>query len=279
MTATGMELVIPAPALLPRTAATITTTAYSLDSALPNDPEQRWRAGAKFQSLGCRGPVTRADSWCNNANIIVDSTSDSALETFSSFEIDADEKCSTIAVDESWLVDRATIRMTAMESAQIASELLTGAATGNPSLRSSATASTQSPLSPASAAAVIEDMLGESLHGAQGFVSMSPGVFTRLQAGGGLIQKDGFWETATGHRIIAEPAFDTNVGPTTDVAGDAWIYGSAPIYWKASEPRVLASGDGALQPFVNERTIHVVRDVLVLFDPCATVAAGVTLYA
>lgn len=195
MAFSGFEQVVQPPPLVPRDQATLLTSAPQISD--PDFDIKRIGNGVTFRSHGTNDLLREQLNICGAADAANNyPASTAAIRRFSGFNIFADEFCSVLAVDEDDLRSWASTRLNAFESAQVAAEAMTGAATGNDSLRYVNGAAV--PILNAGAAtavryatALIEDELGRRLHGAVGMIHVTPGTLFAMNAGGGLDEEEG----------------------------------------------------------------------------------------
>jgi hypothetical protein len=271
--ALGMNISVPAPAPLPRPWATAVTTYMPLVG--PEYEGTRWLNGVKFTPLGCEKIVGDTFDPC------VDRETDflEGLGTevsFEPFQAEVAVEWATISTDgpelELYLRLHMTLGYTSILGAQVERSAFTP---GNPSLSSEAQVIASSDQSLLGALVNIEDALADVLDGGQGMIHMTPGLFVAFSAGGGVrYDADGRPFTASGHLIVADAGY-LGVSPVTDapVVGETWIYGSGPVFHKASDQIRWFTDAQSVNLSRNLRNVTVQQYGLAIFEPCSVVAA------
>ena len=250
----------------------------------------KWRRGVEFAAYGCDGLSRGSLAFCTSAEHDPASGSvGDSLAYFGAFGVYADQTCSTLDVDMDYLQGRLDDRWMTFVSEQVAAELEVG---GNatavvpdgeggfdptPTLQSSATVVAPAGGTLAEAFAAIERALADRLHGGAGLIHVAPELLSL--AGGDLVHMaDGNWVTYTGHTVIADAGY-TGATPTdgTPDAETRWIYGSGPVGFQLGAPAPRGAAVEGFNSTRNEFTARTVAEALVIFDPCAVVAAEVVL--
>lgn len=246
----------------------------------------RWRAGVTFPAYGSDGLTRGPLAFCaDDAFDAPEAAVSGDLASFGAFDIVATEECSTLDVDMAWLSGRLDDRWDAMVSEQVAAELEVG---GNataidgatPTLVSSAEVVGSGAATTVGAAlASIEAGLAAKLHGAVGYIHVSPEVLTLL--GGDQIDRDdvtGIWTTYTGHVVISDAGY-TGAAPDagTETSGTRWIYGTGPVAHQLGDPRTPAQPVEGFDMARNRFTARKIAQAIVIFDPATVVAAQVEL--
>jgi hypothetical protein len=143
---------------------------------------------------------------------------------------------STTTGDE--LRDAAMTQLRQVESAAFAQQLIDATTTPAAGLASTATVIvSNAAVTVTRAFARIEDFLATRLFNAVGFIHVSPGVFALAVAADVVMLRDGMWQTATGHLVIADAGYATAAAPTGQAQQQAeskWIYASGPVWYSKS---------------------------------------------
>jgi hypothetical protein len=293
MAITGFEVEVPAPPLVRRGRGLLLQSLLplALSSDRPTDPGSREfdpgtrvQGGIQFCKVGCAGLSVWQDDGCTEVQNPLDNPADDGGELFSSFVVSADEQ-SPANFDETWIGSRLSARMSTMISAQLASELQTGALTGNPSLQTSATNVVSAVTPIAEAMYVLEDILAD-YDDLAFFVHMDPGTFALFDRDNDFSRNDaGEYVTPTGHIVIADAGLNGALGPVdpdnpggaaiVTAANGAWIYASLPVVGWMGEERPVGTLSGRFDRERNTRVDGVIRPALVAFDPCVVVAIQV----
>jgi hypothetical protein len=155
----------------------------------------------------------------------------------------------------------------------IAREALTGTLTAaGPSLAGEADAVTGVDSSIKGALAAVEDGLAARIGNGVGMIHLSPGLFTLL--GGSFDVTDTEIRTKTGHLVVVDAGYvGIAPGGGAPTAGEAWIYGSGPVYLEATPTRYNGQDAEAFELTTNTGVIHFEETAVVAFEPCTVVAA------
>lgn len=271
--ALGMNISVPAPLPLPRPWATAVTTYTPLVG--PEYEGTRWLNGVKFIPFGCEKIVGDTFDPCVDRDTDFLEGLGTEVE-FEPFLAEVAVECSTISSDgpelELYLRLHMALGYTSILGAQVERSAFTP---GNPSLSSEAQVITSSDQSLLGALVMVEDALADLLDGGQGMIHMTPGLFVAFSAGGGVrYDANGRPFTATGHFIVADAGY-LGVSPMTDtvVAGETWIYGSGPVFYKTSPDIRWFDDAQSVNLARNIRSVSVQQYGLAIFEPCSVVAA------
>lgn len=290
---TGYETEVPAPPLVRRSRGLLIQAALPIPigDTYPTDPGvsrgdvgRRVEAGVRFCTLGCSLLTTWTDDTCDDVQVdTIDPPDDDAV-SFSSFVVSADES-SPARFDRAWTRSRVASRMDTMISAQIAYELLTGTATGNPSLQRNATHVVSAKVAPGDVMFVLEDIMAEFADAAF-CIHMDPATFSLLNANGTeFTWTDGYFETDTGHHVVCDAGHDGTLGPVdpdnpggavlTTAADERWIYATLPVYGWMGADRPLGELTALTDVRHNLRRDQIIRPAIIAFDPCVVIAVKV----
>lgn len=240
----------------------------------------RWLNGVKIDSLGCVTGLqtTRAGDMCTGSVQYAAATESADLPDWTSFyafrmvHALAFTTICGLTVEDAQTKVRTIFEMAS--SAMIARQVL--AATfepANPSLVGEADNVTTSDATPLGALAAVEDALAQKLLNARGLIHVSPAMLTRLKAGGMVTLVNGQYETATGHRVVADAGYAGFV-PN---AGEARVIGSGPVRYRSTE--IMPVGQ-AWENFDLKRNVNTVRFeqyALVVFEKCPVMSATATV--
>lgn len=289
---------VPAPPVVPRPRGLLTHVTRPLDTgpARPTDTgdrdydvESRIAAGITFCSDGCGGLTPLENLWCEDTTLPEDYAEADTVGPFSSFWVQADD-LSPARTDPAYIVERLRRRREATISAAIARELLTGATTGNPSLSSEAKQVVAAATPVGEVLYVLEDLMA-AYDGMRFTIHTSPGVFELLIAEYDIAQDDREtaedpnrlpFRTPTGHIVVGDAGHDGSVPPegSTTSASSEWIFahGGDVVLW-SNTPRAIGDETANFDRTNNRRSTVIGSDVLVAFDPCASMAVQVDVPA
>lgn len=181
-------------------------------------------------------------------------------------------------------------------SAAFATELLSGAISGDKALSRAAHAPTQRAFGSAApawlAAAIIEDELARTMRGAAGYLHVPPALLGQLKATYGLTLVGDHWETPLGNTVISDAGYVDAIAPTGQAASGTnadWMYGSGPIVYGMTAPVMADRGivgstidkPNVNAPEVPANRVFTTRDEftryadvygVLVFDPCPVTA-------
>lgn len=261
--------------------------------------QNRWLMGVTWQPEPCRGLTTGDVEICsaldfpNNPNTFPDCETAITQTPFSVFDALKGSLPDTFPEDlERILRSRFLIK----RSGAFGKELLSGAGSGDMALSKSAHAPTLRAFGTAVpiwlALAVIEDELARTLYG-KGYIHISPGLLGQARATYGLmLNSQGVWETPLGNCIIADIGYvdaKEPVGQAASGTNSDWIYGSGPIRYRLTEPRMVDGdnigstitnftgvvGSGQQPPAFGTRNVSkrfINSQGILIFDPCPVTA-------
>lgn len=285
MAATGFEISVELPSAPRRPlgllADALTPTTFT-DAELKGNPN-RWILGATFVPWGC-SDLSAGPNDCDPESY--SATGFPTEVTQPSFLLWDALQCTTLSGVGDIMDGRIVTRLRDLASAAVASELLSGTASGGDGLADVATSPTDVPfgwpaLSPVDALTVIEEELADRLHGLQGMIHVTPGLLHRLTVLGGVVRDDQLWYTPTGHVVVADAGYVGAPAPTGEGAaavGEAWIYASGPVFYTSDDPELLGAD--------NQEVVNMDRNIrrrfglshgLLLFEPCPVTAVLVNL--
>lgn len=289
MTVNGPRVPILAPDILPPTQSLIegafSPTAAEYAALTTPGGGTAWGRGLEFRSILCTGDPTAYDV-CAPAN--KPEGTRSVLADVDPFVVAVDDTCSTFGYTYNDYVGRAERKHKAMESSVIANQFWTGALIPNSfHLAWGANVTDVNPGSvmiPSEAIAMLDQELGECLHGAKGMIFCTARVFLNLFLYGGLYRPPGSLKTFThmDNIIVADAGF-----PGTDPNGGVesstveWIYATAPAKVYRSRPKVYPNeGDPMWQAVARDRndiTFRAESLAAVVVDPCCLLGIKVAV--
>jgi hypothetical protein len=172
------------------------------------------------------------------------------------------------------LRDAAMTQLRQVESAAFAQQLIDATTTNAAGLASTATVVVgAAAVAVARAFARLEDFLATRLFNAIGFIHVSPGIFALAVAAEVVILRDGMWQTATGHLVIADAGYANMAAPTGQAQPSAeskWIYASGPVWFSKSRTGDIEGANTAGAAFNfshNDHEAFTESYGVIAFDP------------
>ena len=249
----------------------------------PHDPgtrgfstHQRIVGGVTFCPQGCATLDTQENAWCEDITLPDAGPDTPTAETFASFAVVGREDAPA-RFDPAYAQSRITQRFDTQISAQLARELLTGAASGSPSLQSEVTAEYATPVDPADVLFYVNRELA-ALDNARGTIFADPATFELLTNAYDVHEENEVFTTSTGHVLVGDAGFDGSGPDGTSSPGEAWVYAivGAPLYWLG--PRELVGTETAnFTRSRNKRSTVYTQQALVAFENCLVVAVNVAV--
>jgi hypothetical protein len=176
---------------------------------------------------------------------------------------------------------RLSKRLDVYASAAFAVELMRGTNGGPNSFKTNeTTVISNTALTLRLAFAAVETFLAQKLFGARGIVHITPATLALAAADRLVHYIDGEWQTASGHRVVADAGY-TGANPTGVAAAGAsetFIYASGPVYYAISDTKPVGRR--------NQESTDMTRNVyqffserygLLAFDSCSVGAVRTTL--
>jgi hypothetical protein len=182
-------------------------------------------------------------------------------------------ECSTLSFPDlntgafTGMTSRLQRRMRVLMSAALTGELVSGWASGGPSLSSEAVTLAAS-VDIGEAAEAIEAHLAETLLNLQGVVYLPPALVHHAVRVGWVRVDGGVLATATGHLVVADAGHDGSLGPSVPGAGQFWIYASGIPAYRVSDTMLLGEGSETLVLASNIRQRLAEAYAQLAFDPC-----------
>lgn len=151
----------------------------------------------------------------------------------------------------------------------VASEFLTGDASGNPSLSGADTLGSAS--DPVSALGCLEQFAAGALFGRLAFIHAAPQIATSLLSSFAMWRDGNLWRTASGNIVVVSPGYDGR-GPDDAAAPDPgapmFLYATGEVYAAVGQRDSLVAterGQNSLQAIAEDVAV-------IAFDPCFNVA-------
>jgi hypothetical protein len=205
-----------------------------------------------------------------------------ALVEHPSFKVVDGLTCSTISFPDAnsatytGMSGRLLRRMRTLMSAALTGELVTGWASGGPSLTSEATTLAAS-ANMTKAAQSVEGHLAAQLLGNRGVVFIPPALLHYAIEIGWVNVEGGALMTSTGHRVVSDAGHDGTLGPTTPAGGEHWVFASGDVSFRTSDTMLLGDGSETLNITTNLRERLAEAYAQLAFDPCPVAATLVTI--
>lgn len=246
---------------------------------------ERWQlAGVTYQTWGCPDlNVQRVD--CDDLLTINEVEDLGDIEVSRAFEMYLAVDCSTLSSDPAEMDARLDNWLSVKSSAALARELLTGTNSGGIAFDSEADVLTNTAEFLPYGLARIEDWLGTTLDGGLGYIHMSPATLLLAAAQTSVYWDGSNWRTPSGHVVVADAGYTTNVTPSSGGATAAsglerWVYTSGPVFYSLSNiERIGRRNQESRDMTRNVDIFRSHRYGMVAFDPCAVAATKISFAA
>jgi hypothetical protein len=195
--------------------------------------------------------------------------------TFQAFNVVQAVECSTLG--RSNMGELANQSLDVTREFGVASELLTGAATANPSLAGAALAADDlgTATDPVAALGCLDQSAGSALSGRLAFIH-APIAVANVWLAEGIIWRDGrLWRTVFGSVVVVSPAYDGRApGGTAPTPGDTlYAYATGEVFAEVGQRDLLQAVDRS----VNTDTAIAEDAAIVGYDPCFAIAVNTTV--
>lgn len=242
--------------------------------------ENRWLAGVTFVPHGVGTSVlVQTEDPCVqllNSFALAQRQGFASTVTFRPFRIDNSITCSMLGGFTQDQLERWILEETrSLESFDLAKQVW-GTGGPNPTLRNQADDVSTSDVTPVGALSAVVGGLARRLKGAKGMVHVSPDMLVRLMSAGAVRIAGDHFETAAGHVVVADDGYDGSA-PAGLAAGQSWIYGSGPVYFKLSQPEDQGEWWEAFNAVHNDFNAFVARYGIYVFEPDFVVTARATV--
>lgn len=227
-----------------------------------------WWRGVTFSSGQCLVPQVVGSCTDGEVSKTLGDLSDAS--SFDAFAVLQAIKCSTMGRTQ--LDTYAADSLDVTREFGVATELLTGAASGNPSLADATPVGSASATDVVSALACLDQFAARELSGRLAFIHASPILGTHLLAASairfsGTLNR---YLTALGNVVVISAGYDGRTpGATPPSDGDPqFLYATGEVYAEVGQREVLPSverGQNTLQTIAEDTAV-------VVFDPCFNVA-------
>jgi hypothetical protein len=232
-----------------------------------------WQRGVTFASAQCIAPQNIGP--CPEGMVTKDVSFLSDPVEFQPFQVFQAVQCSRLG--GSSVVDFADQSLDVTREFGVAAELLTGAATGNPSLGDAAVLTAAA--DPVAALGCLEQYAWTALSGRTVFIHVTAQIATALLAAAAIwAPQDGrVWQTAARNTVVISPGYDgREPGESAPTSGDPlFMYATGEVYAEVGERETLDSTDRTN----NVETAIAEDTALVIFDPCFVAAIDTGLSA
>lgn len=286
MTVHGPRVPIDAPEILPPTQSLV-AAAFSPSAAELAEIGNHWGLGMEFQSILCTGDPTAYDV-C--APVSKPEGTRSVVSDVDPFVVAVTDTCSTLGSTYNDGVARVRRKHKAQESFVIANQFWTGGiSSATFHLANAATVvdiNVGNTVVAPEALALLDQELGECLHGARGMIFCTARCFLNLFISAGLYRPPGSRQVFTHMDNIVVP--DAGF-PGTDPNGGVesltveWMYATAPAKVYRSQPKVYPNEDPHTWQAVardrNDITFRAESLAAVVVDPCCLLGIKVSLPA
>ena len=224
-----------------------------------------WWRGVTFSSGQCLVP--QAVGTCTDGEVTKNLGEMSATASFDAFAVVQGLRCSTMGRTQ--LAGFAEASLDVTREFVVSSELLTGAASGNPSL-ADAEWLVADPLNVVSALACLDQYAATALSGRLAFIHASPLLGTHLLAASAIRLEGRRWLTAFGNVVVIASGYDgRRPGPVGPSDGEPqWLYATGEVSAEVGQREVVEAverGQNTLEAIAEDAA-------LVAFDPCFNVA-------
>lgn len=290
MAATGGETALNLPGPDQRVLGVLLESVPEIPVDWFDDPE-RWAFGINYLPWGADG-VTADASDCE---VVYDKQPDEMPDVVvqPAFLVYKQLQCSTLGPSDDTLARRVYEKLTVASSAEFASELETGSASGGVGLIGNATyvpsVESGSAVGLDVAFAALETHLAAVLHGGRGVIHLTPALLTLALADGLVEFREDSYRTATGHVVLGDAGHlgqEAPQGQSAAGSGQAWVYATGPVFYSVSPIDGVglngdAAADGSSQIYVarNKRRPLGERYGVIAFDPNTIGAALVSVGA
>lgn len=286
MAITGFVTDIPSPLLARRGRGLLVDAVVPItqsDAKVVQTDAFRPEAGVRFCQHGAHVLTAWEDDSCVEVTVTETDPDTSTPPTFSSFTISADENAPE-RFPEEWVTDRLANRQSVMYSANLASELETGAVTGNSALIDSVTHAVDANTAVDEVLFVIDEIVKDFSDTAF-TIHCTPGALTLLTEHYDLLWDGMCYRTPTGHAVVGDAGYDCTQD-INDPAGGAdltvaatgqWVFATLPVHAWVGPERMLGTPEGRIVQSENRRYNFLVRDAVVAFDPSVVVAVEMTV--
>lgn len=221
--------------------------------------------GVTFSSARCTAP--QVVGTCTDGETTKTPQSLSEVVSFEVFGIVEALECSRMSGDS--LDGVATGELDAVREYGAASEFLTGAASGNPSLSDAETIGAAA--DPVAALACLEQHIAGNLFGRLAFIHAAPQIATHLLAEAAVWRDGNLWRTASGNIVVVSSGYDGRSPADTDAptaGAPMFLYATGEVFAAVGAREVLPALDRS-----NNTLSSVAEDAaIVVFDPCFNVA-------
>lgn len=235
-------------------------------------PQGDWWRGVTFGSGQCVPP--QVVGTCTDGDTTKDPQDLSDAAAFDAFAVIVALQCSTMG--RSSLQPFAEESLDVVREFGIASELLTGAASGNPSL-ADATVSLAAAADPAVALGCLDQAAALALSGRLAFIHVAPALATALFSAGAIYREGRLWFTPAGSIVVISPGYDgREPGSAAPTGGDPlFMYATGEVYAAVGQRESLIATER------GQNTLHAIAEdaAIAVFDPCFNIAIDSGLVA
>jgi hypothetical protein len=196
-------------------------------------------------------------------------------QTFQAFAVLQAVECSTLG--QSDIRGLAGEALDVTREFGVATELLTGAVTGNPSLAGATDAATDlgAATDPVAALGCLDQRAAQALSGRLAFIHASPSIANVWLAEGAIWRDGRLWRTALGSVVVVSPGYDGRApGAVAPGPGDSqYAYATGEVFAEVGMRDMLQAVDRQVN------TDHAIAEdaAIVGYDPCFAIAVDTTV--
>jgi hypothetical protein len=266
---------------------------YGLFSVLAPRPEGdgRWMNGMEWQTLTCEPVSGRSGPGCDD---VADENGDypegvvglpkaldrngGGVDDAAAFAVYGHFNCSPVGWTPEAAQERATAHLLAREEARVEQALWTGDLGNTPNLQGAVDLTSGGPVSPAAAAALLEDWIATE-YGSLGVLHGTRGAALLLARDYVLEQSSSRLTTTVGTPMVAGAGYP-NTGPdgAPAAAGTWWLYVTPRLFGYRSDILTSSATPGdLLDRSTNDLYSVAERGYALGWDPCGVAAAQITL--
>lgn len=262
-----------------------------LSAARPLDGE--WWRGVTFSSMQCAVPQSVGTACAEEAGTTKVPQRPGDEQTFETFAAILAVHCSTLGNTN--VAELAEDSLDVVREFSVARELLTGAASGNPSLAGTTCAGPASCVTdnlgtatdPVAALGCLDQTAAEALSGRLAFIHASPAILTAWVAASAVWRDGRLWRTALGSVVVGSAGYDGRApgGAAPTSGASLYAYATGEVYAAISTggraPTIPEPGQRdtleSVDRSVNTATAIAEDVALVVFDPCFIAAIDTTV--
>jgi len=227
-----------------------------------------WWRGVTFSSPVCAVPQTfgGCDNSDTSGGFAKEYQRPSTVQTFESFGVLQAIECSTMGrTNVSELAEQS---LDVTREFAVARELLTGIASGNPSLASAVTVGVAT--DPVAALGCLDQAAAENLSGRLAYIHASPAIGNAWLAANAIWRDGRLWRTSLGSVVVVAAGYDGRApgGDAPAPGASLYAYATSEVYAEVGQRETRNTVDRA----VNTAQAWSEEAAIVVFDPCYVAA-------